>query len=157
MVNWVEGGAFDNHKHKNNKTAKIKAIWSFPMFRLDKPSFFRGFDEESESRYHSNSKGLICLRPIFRLKKLAFLGARATLEGNTIKAPIYCPKINQPFAVLPALYSVLFLFPLQVASGMGIFTLEIRQERTSRFHLQALSGPLHSKVFTWNEVGSRHF
>ena len=72
MVNWVEGGAFDNHKHKNNKTAKIKATWSFPIFRLDKPSFFRGFDEESESRdYHSNSKGLICLRPIFRLKKIS--------------------------------------------------------------------------------------
>ena len=56
---------------KNNKTAKIKATWSFPIFRLDKPSFFRGFDEESESPYHSNSKGLICLRPIFRLKNIS--------------------------------------------------------------------------------------
>ena len=157
MVNWVEGGAFDNHKHKNNKTAKIKATWSFPICRLDKPSFFRGFDEECESPYHSNSKGLICLRPIFRLKKISLPQGQSYIGREYYKGSDILPKINQPFAVLPALYSVLFLFPLQVASSMGIFTLEIRQERTSRFHLQALSGPLHSKVFTWNEVGSRHF
>ena len=35
----------------NNKTAKRKAMWGFPIFRTDKPSFFRGFNEESESRY----------------------------------------------------------------------------------------------------------
>ena len=51
----VEGRAFDHHKHTKNKTAKIKATWGFLIFRLDKPSFFRGFDEESESRYYSNS------------------------------------------------------------------------------------------------------
>lgn len=41
----VEGRAFDHHKHIKNKTAKIKATWGFLIFRLDKPSFFRGFDE----------------------------------------------------------------------------------------------------------------
>ena len=38
----------------NNKTAKRKATWGFPIFRADKPSFFRGFNEESVSRYNSN-------------------------------------------------------------------------------------------------------
>ena len=34
----------------NNKTAKTKATWGFPIFRTDEPSFFKGFNEESESR-----------------------------------------------------------------------------------------------------------
>ena len=38
----------------NNKTAKRKATWGFPIFRTDNSSFFRGFNEESESRYDSN-------------------------------------------------------------------------------------------------------
>ena len=35
----------------NNKKAKRKAMWRFPIFRTDKPSFLRGINEESESRY----------------------------------------------------------------------------------------------------------
>ena len=39
----------------NDKTAKTKAICGFPILRTDKPSFFRGFNEESESPYNSKS------------------------------------------------------------------------------------------------------
>ena len=47
--------------------------------------------------------------------------------------------MNQPFAELPSLHSVLtvlFLFSLQVTSGISVSTLEIRQERISRFYLR---------------------
>ena len=45
----------DKNIEINNKTAKIKATWGFPIFHTDKPSFFREFNEESESRYASNT------------------------------------------------------------------------------------------------------
>ena len=34
----------------NNKTAKTKTTEGFPIFRTDKPSFLRGFNEETGSR-----------------------------------------------------------------------------------------------------------
>ena len=34
----------------NNKTAKRKVTGVLPIFRTDKPSFLRGFNEEPESR-----------------------------------------------------------------------------------------------------------
>ena len=40
----------DKNVDINNKTAKRKATWVFPIFRTDKPSFFLRFNEESESR-----------------------------------------------------------------------------------------------------------
>ena len=43
----------DKNIEINNKTAKRKATWIFPIFWTDKPSFFRGFSEESESRLFS--------------------------------------------------------------------------------------------------------
>ena len=38
----------------DNKTAKRKATGGFPIFPADKPSFFRGFNDESVSRYNSH-------------------------------------------------------------------------------------------------------
>ena len=63
--------------------------------------------------------------------KITFLRARAqALRKANVSVNI------QPFAVLPALHSVLFSFPLEVTSGISISTLEIRQERSSRFYLR---------------------
>ena len=45
----------DKNININDKTAKTKAICGFPILRTDKPSFFRGFNEESESPYNSKS------------------------------------------------------------------------------------------------------
>ena len=45
----------DKNIEINNKTAKRKATWVFPMFRTDKPSFFRRFNAESESRLSDSS------------------------------------------------------------------------------------------------------
>ena len=52
---------------------------------------------------------------------------------------------------MPALFSGLFYFPLQVTSGISTSTLEIQQERTSRFYLRVV-GPLHSRIFTSRTV-----
>ena len=41
------------------------------------------------------------------------------------------PIINQPFAVVPALNSVLFYFTLKVTSGYSISFLKIEQEEQS--------------------------
>ena len=64
--------------------------------------------------------------------KITFLRARALAprKANFVSGNI------QPFAILPALHSVLFSFPLEVTSGISISTLDIRQERTSRFYLR---------------------
>ena len=43
----------------NKKTAKRKATWVFPIFRTDKPSSSRGFNEESESRLSDSSLNLL--------------------------------------------------------------------------------------------------
>ena len=45
----------DKNIEINNKTAKRKATWVFPIFRTDKPSFFLRFNEESESRLSDSS------------------------------------------------------------------------------------------------------
>ena len=58
------------------------------------------------------------------------------VQRNTVACKKTSFEINQSFAVLPALHSVLFKFPVQVTSGISISTLEIRQERTSRFYLR---------------------
>ena len=56
------------------------------------------------------------------------------------------PIINQPFAVVPALNSVLFYFTLKVTSGYSISFLKIEQEEPVS-HIYALRGPLHSNNF----------
>ena len=68
---------------------------------------------------------LIYLRPISRLTKLAFLTARATLKKNTTTAT----DINKSALC-------------RIASLAFSFVTEIQKERTSRFYLGALSGPL---------------
>ena len=35
----------------NNKIAKRSATWGFPIFRMDKPSFFRGCNQEFDYKY----------------------------------------------------------------------------------------------------------
>ena len=44
-------------------------------------------EKKNEMRGWQYGKGLIYLRPMFRLTKLAFLTARATLKKNIIKIP----------------------------------------------------------------------
>ena len=59
------------------------------------------------------------------------------------------PQINQPFAVLPALDSVLFLFPLQVRHlALASLHKRSRGKKEPVGFIYALSGPLHSRVFT---------
>ena len=57
------------------------------------------------------------------------------VQWNTVACKKTSCEINQSFVVLPSLHSVLFKFPVQVTSDISISTLEIRQERTSRFYL----------------------
>ena len=87
-------------------------------------------------------KELFYLRPIFWLTKLAFLRARATLKENAVTAP---PKINQLFAVLPALHSVLF----QISTSSNVcISIKIRKKEPACF-IHALSRPLRmlTRVF----------
>ena len=62
------------------------------------------------------------------------------VQRNTVACKKTSCEINQSFVVLPSLHSVLFKFPVQVTSGISISTLEIRQERTSRFYLRVECG-----------------
>ena len=58
--------------------------------------------------------------------------------------------INQPFAVVPALDSVLFYFTHQVTSGYSI-SLEIQQEEPVSFIYAFRRGPLHpNSFFLWS-------
>lgn len=89
-------------------------------------------------------KELVYLRPIFWLTKLAFLRARATLKENVVTAP---PKINQLFAVFPALHSALF----QICTSSDLWHQhKDPQERISLFHSRVEWTSAHSsKVFFW--------
>ena len=66
----------------------------------------------------------------------AFQTNAVNVQRNTVACKKTSFEINQSFSVFPALNSVLFKFPVQVTSGISISTLEIRQERTSRFYLR---------------------
>ena len=66
----------------------------------------------------------------------AFQTNAVNVQRNTVACKKTSFEINQSFVVLPALHSVLSKFPVQVTSGISISTLEIRQERTSRFYLR---------------------
>ena len=70
----------------------------------------------------------------------AFQTNAVNVKRNTVACKKTSFEINQSFVVLPALHSVVFKFPVQVTSGISISTLEIRQERTSRFYLRVECG-----------------
>ena len=67
----------DKNMDKNNETAKGKATWIFP----DKPSFFRGFSEESESRLFSL---LFCYLGINTFS-LSFLNFNFEIAGQKLE------------------------------------------------------------------------
>ena len=52
---WMESYSVEWNISINDKTAKTQNDLRFPLFRTDKPSFFRGLNEEPQSRYNSNS------------------------------------------------------------------------------------------------------
>ena len=43
--------------NNNNNTANTKATWGFPIFRTEKPSFFRAFSEKKKTESHLTSMG----------------------------------------------------------------------------------------------------
>ena len=44
-------------KFNNNETANKKATWDFPIFRTEKPSFFRAFSENKKTESQFTSIG----------------------------------------------------------------------------------------------------
>ena len=48
--------------NNNNNTANTKATWGFPIFRTEKPSFFRAFSEKKKTQSHLTSMGELQLK-----------------------------------------------------------------------------------------------
>ena len=80
----AKSGCFiqDKNIDINNKTAKRKATWIFPIFQTDKPSFFRGFREESESQPFSL---VFCYLGILNTFSLSFLNFNFEIAGQKLE------------------------------------------------------------------------